>query len=102
MLNVVQMVQASRILQHYGIDNQVEKAIEELAECIVALVKRDVEATPGEIADVYITLEQVVKGMGIWTEVSEQIQFKLARQEGRMNSEVKREKDLEAVKGNYV
>jgi len=46
-------------ISHYGEKAQITKAIEELAELIVALAKRDFENTLEEIADVSIMLDQL-------------------------------------------
>lgn len=92
MLNGPQQDQASFILGYYGLDAQKLQAIQEAGELIVALTKSDVHAIVTEVADNYIMLEQLVQGMGIESEVKEEIQFKLARQEGRINSAKKRAK----------
>ena len=46
-------------INHYGKNNQVKKAIEELGELIVALAKGDLTSIKDEIADVGIMLDQL-------------------------------------------
>lgn len=48
-----------KAIEKFGIDNQVLKAIEELAELIRALVRPDIKNLREEIADVKIILSQL-------------------------------------------
>ena len=91
------------IAAHYGIKSQEQVAIEECAELIQAITKSNREITAskpgeqcakeyvkkigdvaGEIADVRIMCEQLTYLYGIGELVKEQIDFKIARQLGRM------------------
>lgn len=85
---------ARRILQHYGILHQKSKAIEELAELIVALQKDILEgkeshsrAVLEEIADVHIMLTQLLDDEGDKTMVSLIVDKKLKRQMRRIEAE---------------
>lgn len=85
---------ARQILQHYGIMHQKAKAIEELAELIVALQK-DVlrgkeehsRAVLEEIADVHIMLTQLLDDESDKTTVSLIVDKKLKRQMRRIKAE---------------
>ena len=85
---------ARQILQHYGILHQKSKAIEELAELIVALQKDILEgkeehsrAVLEEIADVHIMLEQLLDDESDKTTVSLIVDKKLKRQMRRIEAE---------------
>ena len=85
---------ARRILQHYGILHQKSKAIEELAELIVALQKDILggkeshsRAVLEEIADVHIMLTQLLDDEGDKTAVSLIVDKKLKRQMRRIKAE---------------
>lgn len=85
---------ARQILQHYGIMHQKSKAIEELAELIVALQKDILEgkeshsrAVLEEIADVHIMLTQLLDDEGDKTTVSLIVDKKLKRQMRRIEVE---------------
>ena len=85
---------ARQILQHYGILPQKSKAIEELAELIVALQKDILEgkeqhsrAVLEEIADVHIMLTQLLDDEGDKTTVSLIVDKKLKRQIRRIKAE---------------
>ena len=87
---------ARQILQHYGILPQKSKAIEELAELIVALQKDILEgkeshsrAVLEEIADVHIMLTQLLDDEGDKTTVSLIVDKKLKRQMRRIEAEKK-------------
>lgn len=76
-----------RILKHYGLQHQKAKAIEELAELIVALQKDILSGNEGlskdvleEIADVHIMLSQLLDDEGDKTQVSLIVDRKLRRQ----------------------
>lgn len=91
-----QKKQIREIAAHYGMDAQSGKAVEECAELIVAIehmkkkrwLPQDevaaLENLAGEIADVRIMCEQIAYLYGIEEVVKEQIDFKIARQLGRM------------------
>lgn len=49
----------TKAIEKFGIDNQVLKAIEELAELVRALVRPDIKNLREEIADVKIILSQL-------------------------------------------
>lgn len=85
---------ARQILQHYGIMHQKAKAIEELAELIVALQKDILEgkenhsrAVLEEIADVHIMLTQLLDDESDKTTVSLIAGKKLKRQIRRIKAE---------------
>lgn len=85
---------ARHILKHYGILHQKSKAIEELAELIVALQKDILEgkeqhsrAVLEEIADVHIMLTQLLGDEGDKTTVSLIVDKKLKRQLRRIKAE---------------
>ena len=86
--------QARQILNHYGIMHQKSKAIEELAELIVALQKDILEgkeqhsgAVLEEIADVHIMLTQLLDDESDKTTVSLIVDKKLKRQMRRIEVE---------------
>ena len=85
---------ARQILQHYGMLHQKSKAIEELAELIVALQKDILEGKEKhsrevleEIADVHIMLTQLLDDEGDKTMVSLIVDKKLKRQMRRIKAE---------------
>lgn len=85
---------ARQILKHYGILHQKAKAIEELAELIVALQKDILEgkeqrsrAVLEEIADVHIMLTQLLDDESDKTTVSLIADKKLKRQIRRIKAE---------------
>lgn len=85
---------ARQILQHYGIMHQKSKAIEELAELIVALQKDILEgkeqhsrAVLEEIADVHIMLTQLLDDESDKTTISFIVDKKLKRQIRRIKAE---------------
>lgn len=93
---------ARQILNHYGMQHQKSKAIEELAELIVALQKDILEgkeshsrAVLEEIADVHIMLTQLLDDESDKTTVSLIADKKLKRQLRR----IKAEKDKDIAKG---
>ena len=86
--------QARQILNHYGMQHQKSKAIEELAELIVALQKDILEgkeqhsrAVLEEIADVHIMLTQLLDDESDKTTVSLIADKKLKRQMRRIKVE---------------
>lgn len=87
--------QANLILDHYGIEHQKAKTIEELAELIVALQKNLLSDTDDlskevleEIADVEIMILQLLSYKGEFSIVYEIIDQKLGRQLDRIKEEV--------------
>ena len=85
---------ARQILNHYGIMHQKAKAIEELAELIVALQKDILagkeshsRAVLEEIADVHIMLTQLLDDESDKTTVSLIVDKKLKRQMRRIKAE---------------
>ena len=81
------------IVEHYGEDNQEEKAIEECAELIKELCKfRETmdnrENIIDEIADVEVMLNQLKIIYNCFGEVEERIDFKIKRQLERIMNEV--------------
>lgn len=87
-----------KCIAKYGTHNQIDKAIEELAELIQALAKvknsgcaihkfypKFVTQVVGEIADVAIMLEQLSLIFDIQKEIKEEKNFKIERQKDRMN-----------------
>lgn len=96
---------ARRILQHYGILHQKSKAIEELAELIVALQKdilvgkeEHSRAVLEEIADVHIMLTQLLDDEGDKTTVSLIVDKKLKRQMRRIKAEKENNKTCKSCK----
>lgn len=86
--------QANLILDHYGIEHQKAKTIEELAELIVALQKNLLSDTDSlsrevleEIADVEIMILQLLSYKGEFSIVYEIIDQKLGRQLDRIKEE---------------
>jgi len=93
---------ARQILSHYGVMHQKSKAIEELAELIVALQKdilvgkeEHSRAVLEEIADVHIMIAQLLDDESDKTMVSLIVDKKLKRQMRR----IKAEKDKDIAKG---
>lgn len=83
-----------QILNHYGLQHQKSKAIEELGELIVALQKDLLSGKDGlskdvleEIADVHIMLSQLLDDEGDKTQVSLIVDRKLKRQIRRIDKE---------------
>lgn len=86
--------QVRKILNHYGMQHQKAKAIEELAELIVALQKdilagkeQHSRAVLEEIADVHIMIEQLLDDESDKTTVSLIVNKKLKRQMRRIEAE---------------
>lgn len=91
--------QARQILNHYGMQHQKAKAIEELAELIVALQKdvlrgkeQHSRAVLEEIADVHIMLMQLLDDEGDKTAVSLIVDKKMKRQMRRIEVEKRENK----------
>lgn len=85
---------AKKILRYYGLRHQKIKAVEELAELIVALQKDILSGNEGlsqdvleEIADVHIMLTQLLDDDSYKTEVSLIVDKKLKRQIQRIKKE---------------
>lgn len=88
------------IINHYGKDSQDDRAIEECAELIIAILKfrRYINNNPNErqeliaeiideAADVSVMIEQIKNLYGIHEEVEERIDYKLHRQIERIKQE---------------
>lgn len=70
-----------KIANYYGLDNQLNKTIEECAELIQALVKLESrENTIEEIADVQIMLKQMLYLLDCEKEVEKVMEYKINRQ----------------------
>lgn len=89
---------SKQILQHYGLQHQKAKTIEELGELIVALQKNLLSNQDGlsqdvleEIADVHIMLTQLLDDEGDKTQVSLIVSRKLKRQVRRIEKEKENE-----------
>lgn len=87
--------QANLILDHYGIEHQKAKTIEELAELIVAIQKNLLSDTVGlskevleEIADVQIMILQLLIYTGEFSKVYEIMDQKIKRQLERIKEGV--------------
>ena len=69
-----------KIADYYGLDNQLNKTIEECAELIQALVKLESrENTIEEIADVQIMLKQMLYLLDCEKEVEKVMEYKINR-----------------------
>lgn len=80
-----------KIADHYGLNHQKIKLIEEMAELTQAICKgRDLSITD-EIADVEIMIEQVKYLMSINANVKLQRMFKINRQLKRIENENKKD-----------
>ena len=86
--------QAELILDHYGIEHQIGKTIEELAELIVAIQKNLLSDTDcisrevlEEIADVQIMILQLLIYTGEFSVVYEIMDQKIKRQLERIKEE---------------
>ena len=70
-----------KIADYYGLDNQLNKTIEECAELIQALVKLESrENTIEEIADVQIMLKQMLYLLDCEKEMEKVMEYKINRQ----------------------
>ena len=70
-----------KIADYYGLDNQIDKTIEECAELIQALAKLESrENTIEEIADVQIMLKQMLYLLDCEKEVEKVMEYKINRQ----------------------
>ena len=75
-------------VKHYGTSNQIQKAIEELAELIVELArKEDKNAIADEIADVEIVIAQCKIMFDIANQVEVRKNYKLERLKKRMEEQ---------------
>ena len=85
--------QIEEILAHYGLDNQIHKALEELSELSCAILKNINKNAPKqnileEMADVYIMLEQLKIIYSFDNEtLDDVIYYKIQRTIERMNHE---------------
>lgn len=83
-------------INHWGMQKQMTKAVEELAELTKEICKIQLDDGPEittknlveEIADVRIMLEQLEWMFQIFTEVEETIQYKLDRTKQRIEKEI--------------
>ena len=83
-----------KIIKHYGANNQIKKAKEELAELIEALDEDDVAHIAEEIADVLIMLKQIVLIHGIDNKfIDNAVTYKIQRTHLRMKGELENEQD---------
>ena len=80
-----------KIAEHYGLNHQKIKLIEEMAELTQAICKGRDLSIIDEIADVEIVLEQVKYLMGINADVEAQKMFKINRQLKRIENESKKD-----------
>lgn len=77
-----------KIANYYGLDNQLNKTIEECAELIQALAKLESrENTIEEIADVQIMLKQMLYLLDCEKEVEKVMEYKINRQLERIKEE---------------
>lgn len=77
-----------KIAEYYGLDNQLNKTIEECAELIQALVKLESrENTIEEMADVQIMLKQMLYLLDCEKEVEKVMEYKINRQLERIKEE---------------
>ena len=77
-----------KIADNYGLDNQLNKTIEECAELIQALVKLESrENTIEEMADVQIMLKQMLYLLDCEKEVEKVMEYKINRQLERIKEE---------------
>ena len=90
--------QVNLILDHYGIEHQKAKTIEELAELIVAIQKNLLSDNEGlsrevleEIADVQIMILQLLSYAGEFSKAYEIMDQKIERQIQRIKTEVNNE-----------
>lgn len=94
-MNRTQKNKCRQIAERYGIQNQEKQTVSELSELLYVLTRRPSqrgqnwrEQLIDEISDVKIMLQQLMTMYDIEAEtISEQIDFKLNRQLGRMESE---------------
>jgi hypothetical protein len=90
--------EARYVLKHYGLQHQKAKAIEELAELIIALQKDLLADKDGlskevieEMADVHVMLLQLMMyDEDYFNDVYDEIRYKLERQQERIQEEQKR------------
>ena len=83
----------SQAIEKYGVENQINMAIEEMSELIDVLCKHrrgrvGVEEIAEEVADVTIMTEQlrmIINDLSATNTVDEKIKFKLDRLERRIN-----------------
>lgn len=88
----LQKRELGKILNHYGIESQMDKLIEEAAELIQAVekAKRDgaaLENLADEIADVEVMLWQIKYHHKLFARVQQRVEYKIDRQVRRMKGE---------------
>ena len=81
-----------KIIAHYGARTQIEKAVEECAELIQALMKprnprEIIDSVVDELADVSVMVEQLKLIFFCADQVEERIAFKIKRQLERIEKE---------------
>ena len=69
----------TKIADHFGLENQKVKTIEECSELITAIAKNDIDNIIEEIADVLIMVQQLRYLYDIEDNVKEMIEFKIKR-----------------------
>lgn len=80
---------AAMILNHYGIENQKQKLIEECAELIRAAVRADDENFAEETADVLLLIEQFLTVPGLSGRIEDIKTAKTARTLERMKNDIR-------------
>lgn len=78
-----------KIIEHFGVSNQIIKLNEELAELTVEIVKDDYFGIQEELADVYVLLKQI------------QLYFDIADEEIESVSNEKIDRTLKRIKEGY-
>lgn len=69
----------TKIANHFGLENQKLKTIEECSELINAIAHNNLDNIIEEIADVQIMLRQLVHLYNIGYDVEEMMEFKIKR-----------------------
>ncbi len=77
-----------KIAEHFGLENQKVKTIEECSELITAIAKNDINNIIEEIADVQIMLKQLVHLYNIGYDVEEMMEYKIKRTVERYSIDV--------------
>lgn len=104
-MNTDQKLSCSRILKHFGIDAQMDKLCEELAELDEAIRSGDKDHIAEEIADVEILLEQVKEGKELRGQVRSECAGKLQRTHKRIGDgyyEKSKEEKLDHKKERWL
>jgi len=82
-------ISVSEIIDRYGMQHQIDKAIEEMAELTHSMLQHrygriESDVVAGEIADVLIMMEQMIKVFTANGQVEQHCVQKLIRLKGRM------------------